>query len=59
MLVLGSTLVVQPAASFPVYTVRNGGKLVIVNNMETPLDSHAYLRYQDLTDVFTFISESI
>ena len=59
MLVLGSTLVVQPAASFPVYTIRNGGRLVIVNNMETPLDSHADLRYQDLEAVFKYLSENI
>lgn len=59
MVVLGSTLVVQPAASFPVYAVRHGGKLVIVNNMPTPLDYAAELRYEDLGEVFKFISENI
>ncbi len=59
MLVLGSTLVVQPASSFPLYAVRNGGKLVIVNNMETPLDSTASLRYSDLAEVFSFLSDNI
>ena len=33
VIVLGSSLLVQPAASFPLYTVRSGGELVIVNNM--------------------------
>ena len=59
MLVLGSTLVVYPAASFPLYTVRAGGKLVIVNNMETPLDYMATERYSDLETVFNYISEKL
>ena len=59
MLVLGSTLVVSPEASFPLYTVRAGGKLVIVNNMETPLDYMAAAKYDDLETVFTYISEHL
>jgi len=55
MIVLGSSLVVQPAASFPLYTIQNGGKLVIVNNMETPLDEYAELLYSDLGAVFSFL----
>jgi NAD-dependent deacetylase len=57
MLVLGSSLTVQPAASFPVYTLRSGGKLVIVNNMETPLDDQAELCFSDLNEVFTYIRD--
>ncbi|NKB53539.1 MAG: NAD-dependent deacetylase [Rhizobiaceae bacterium] len=37
-LVLGSSLVVQPAASLPVAAKTNGSKLVIINNQPTPLD---------------------
>ncbi len=48
MLVLGSSLVVQPAASIPLETVRSGGKIVIVNNMPTPLDSYAWKLFSDL-----------
>ena len=59
MLVLGSSLTVQPAASFPVYALRNGGKLVIVNNMDTPLDGRAELTYSDLLEVFSFIHEHL
>ncbi len=57
LLVLGSTLVVQPAASLPLYTIENGGYLVIVNNMETPLDGYAIELYKDLGDVFISIAE--
>lgn len=52
LLVLGSTLVVQPAASLPLYTHRNGGKIVIVNDAPTPLDYLAEARYPDLELVF-------
>jgi NAD-dependent deacetylase len=42
-LVLGSSLVVQPAASFPEVAKRAGARLVIVNLQETPLDDIADL----------------
>jgi NAD-dependent deacetylase len=37
-IVMGSSLQVTPAAILPAYTKKNGGKLVIINNEETPLD---------------------
>ncbi|MFP4475485.1 MAG: SIR2 family NAD-dependent protein deacylase [Desulfatibacillaceae bacterium] len=40
--VVGSTLLVQPAASLPGYALRNGAWLAIVNLSETPYDSHAH-----------------
>jgi NAD-dependent deacetylase len=52
MLVLGTSLTVQPAASMPNYTLRCGGKIVIINNMPTPLDSRAVLHFDDLGEVF-------
>lgn len=42
-LVLGSSLVVTPAAHFPVKAKRNGARLVIVNREETPLHAIADL----------------
>ncbi|MBT9447097.1 MAG: Sir2 family NAD-dependent protein deacetylase [Hyphomonadaceae bacterium] len=42
-LVLGSSLVVTPAANFPVIAKRAGAKLVIVNREATPLDDMADL----------------
>ena len=41
LLVIGSSLVVEPAASLPVEARRNGARLVIINNSETPLDGVA------------------
>ena len=43
MIVVGSSLVVYPAASFPEYAKRQGAKLVILNREETPLDDLADL----------------
>jgi NAD-dependent deacetylase len=43
VLVVGSTLIVQPAASLPMVAVRRGTPLVIVNLTETPLDAVAAL----------------
>ena len=40
-LVLGSSLVVQPAASLPLVAKNNGSKLAIINKQSTPLDAIA------------------
>ena len=42
-IVLGSSLVVYPAAGFPELAKRNGASLVIVNREQTPLDRAADL----------------
>ena len=52
LLVLGSSLTVQPAASLPLATHYGGGKIVIVNAQPTPLDHYAAARYDDLQEVF-------
>lgn len=59
LIVLGSSLIVQPAASIPFYTLDNGGKIIIINDMETPLDSNACLRYSDLEECFNYIAENL
>jgi NAD-dependent deacetylase len=56
MLVLGTSLTVFPAAGLPRFTLRHGGKIVIVNDMETPLDNAAALRFEDLGTVFENIA---
>ncbi len=40
-IVVGSTLVVYPAAYMPIYAVDSGAKLVIVNLSSTPMDEQA------------------
>ncbi|RKY05126.1 NAD-dependent protein deacylase [Candidatus Poribacteria bacterium] len=45
MVVMGSSLVVYPAANLPLLTVRNGGRLIIVTKGETGLDFLAYRKY--------------
>lgn len=56
MLVLGTSLTVFPAAGFPQITLRRGGKIIIVNDMETPMDRHALLCFRDLESVFQGIN---
>jgi NAD-dependent deacetylase len=40
-IVIGSTLVVYPAAYMPLYAVESGARLIIVNLSDTPLDNRA------------------
>ena len=40
-IIMGSSLQVQPAASFPVVAKHNGALLAIINREATPLDEHA------------------
>ena len=51
-LVIGSSLVVTPAADFPVIAKRNGARLIIINIGDTPLDSIADIRVEEKTGVF-------
>jgi NAD-dependent deacetylase len=57
MLILGSSLTVQPAAAIPRTTLQRGGKLAIVNDMGTPLDEDVSLRLWDLEETFEGIRE--
>jgi len=58
-LVLGSSLTVQPAASFPYYATSHGAPLVIVNAQSTSQDSMADLRFTDLEQVFNSLNHWI
>jgi NAD-dependent deacetylase len=40
-IVIGSTLIVYPAADMPIYAVNSGAKLVIINLSPTPMDNQA------------------
>jgi len=41
IIVIGSTLIVYPAAYMPIYAVESGAKLVIINLSSTPMDKQA------------------
>jgi NAD-dependent deacetylase len=50
--VVGSNLVVTPAADMPREALGSGAKLVIINQGETPFDDKASLRfYETIGDV--------
>ena len=46
-LVVGSSLVVYPAADMPAVALEAGAKLVIINQGETPFDENAHLRFTE------------
>jgi NAD-dependent deacetylase len=46
-IVIGSSLVVYPAAEMPKVALEAGAKLVIINQGETPYDTHAHLRFSE------------
>jgi len=45
--VVGSSLVVTPAADMPREALRSDARLVIINQGETPFDSYAHLRFKE------------
>ncbi|MCP4763026.1 MAG: hypothetical protein GY870_14715 [archaeon] len=47
--VVGSLLAVVPAANMPRYAIRNGAKLIIINNMATSYDRHATVLFKENT----------
>jgi NAD-dependent deacetylase len=51
-IVMGSSLQVQPAASFPVIAKRNRALLAIINREPTPLDEYADFTYQEAIGEF-------
>ena len=46
-IVIGSSLVVTPAADMPREALYSGSKLIIINKGETPFDHHAHLRFDE------------
>lgn len=58
--VVGSSLVVTPAANMPGIAWRNGAKLIILNQGETPYDSEADLRFfEQIGDILPNIVERV
>jgi NAD-dependent deacetylase len=46
-IVVGSSLVVTPAADMPRVALQSGARLVIINQGETPFDRFAHLRFEE------------
>jgi NAD-dependent deacetylase len=59
-MVLGSSLVVYPAASVPVHALERGARLLIINRDETPLDRNAdVLCHGSLGETLTGMMEHV
>jgi len=59
VLVLGTSLVVNPAAMLPSIALRRGAKVVIVNAQPTYLDDYAEMRFDDLKEVFEYLDKAL
>lgn len=58
--VIGSSLVVTPAANMPVIAKEHGAKLIILNLQETPLDDQADIRFfAKINDILPKIVEKV
>jgi NAD-dependent SIR2 family protein deacetylase len=51
MLIAGSSLTVSPVCDLPVYTLRGGGRLIIVNDQPTHLDNKAEIVINNKTGI--------
>ena len=56
-IVLGSALVVNPAASLPYISARSGKDIVIVNRDKTYIDDYAVLKFNDLGSFFEELNQ--
>ena len=57
MIAAGSTLIVQPAASFPLIAKNNGAVLAIITQSDTPLDADAdFVFHEKLGDFIDILS---
>ena len=60
MIVIGTSLSVSPANMLPVETLRNGGKIVILNKMETFMNEQAEIVFDnDFKKIFPMLKEEM
>lgn len=59
VLVLGTSLIVNPAASLPYLSVQKGTDIVIVNKSDTWLDKYALMHFDDLEKFFSGVDSRI
>jgi NAD-dependent deacetylase len=57
MIVAGTSLSVQPAAFMPMYVLKNGGSVALINKGETYIDDRAAVRMDDIEEAFGRLAE--
>ena len=58
--VIGSSLVVSPAANMPGVALQSGSKLILINKGETPYDRVAHIRFDNkIEDVLPPIMQKV
>ena len=60
MLVIGTSLVVNPAARLPLIAKRSGAALMMINREPTPLDDHAdVIERGDAGPILSTLAQSV
>ena len=59
MIAAGTSLTVQPAAYMPEYTLKNGGKIIMVNRGSTYLDERAGMVFPEIKEFFGALEEEL
>ena len=59
MLIVGTSLLVQPAAYMPMHALNNGAKLILVNRGETYIDDRVDFAFPDIKKFFEELAESL
>ena len=57
MIVVGTSLAVQPAAFMPMYTLKNSGSVALVNRGETYIDDRVHVKLNDIKETFEKLGE--
>jgi NAD-dependent deacetylase len=57
MIVVGTSLAVQPAAFMPMYTLKNSGRVALINRGETYIDDRAAVKMGEIGETFEKLGE--
>ncbi len=57
MIIVGTSLVVQPAAFMPMYTLKNSGAVALINRGETYIDDRVSVKIEDIKETFEKLAE--
>jgi NAD-dependent deacetylase len=57
MIIVGTSLAVQPAAFMPMYTLKNSGIVALINRGETYIDDRVSVKLEDIKETFEKLAE--
>lgn len=57
MIIVGTSLAVQPAAFMPMYALKNNGKAAMINKGDTYIDDRVAVKLEDIEETFQKLAE--